>query len=254
MKTVVIVAPTYNEEENIEAFITNVLAQQIRVPQYKLEILISDSHSKDKTGEIVNKLHKKNSQVHFLDTKIPGPGKLGSGISSGLDYAVNKLEADLLITMEADLSNDPNKLPDFLAKLEKADLVVGSRYVAGGGVVNWSWWRKLLSLAANTILRILIWAPSLHEFTNLYRAFDKKVWIKLQPKISTQNGWLFVPAFIFEAIDAKPKFKIVEEPFTFYDRFGGRSKMNTTSYTKNLLVYALKFRARKTWNALSNLL
>lgn len=246
MKKLVVVAPTFNEAENIEAFITNVLAQQIRIPDHRLEILISDSHSKDKTGEIVKKMRRKNPNVFFQDTKVPGPGRLGSGLKEGLDYAVSKMSADTLITMEADLSNDPNKIPEFVARLDKADLVVGSRYVKGGGVVNWSWWRKLLSFGANFILRILAWTPKIHEFTNLYRAFKKEVWQEIEPQVSLHIGWLFVPAFIFEA--STRKLKIVEVPFIFYDRFGGRSKMRTMSYTKNLLRYALKFRLQKIWN------
>ncbi len=246
MKKLVIVAPTFNEQENIQTFLTNVLAQQILIPNYELNILVSDSHSKDKTAEIVKNFKRKEKKVFLLDTKIPGPGKLGAGLSEGLDYAISKLSADILITMEADLTNDINKIPEFVAKLEKYDLVIGSRYVKGGGVVNWSWWRKILSFGANTILRLLSGAPNLHEFTNLYRAFKKEVWLKIGPEVRIHTGWLFVPAFIFEATTTK--FKIIEAPYTFYDRFGGRSKMNTVNYTKNLLNYALRFRFNKLWN------
>lgn len=246
-KKAVIVAPTLNEQENIESFLTNIIAQQVRVSDYELEILISDSHSRDKTEQIVRNLQKREKCIHFLDVKEKG---LGLGLSKGLDFAVNRMKADVIITMEADLSNDPNKIPDFLAKLSKADLVVGSRYAKGGGIVNWSWWRKFLSLTANTLLRILAFTPNLHEFTNLYRAFKSEVWLELRPRISMHVGWLFVPAFIFEATTMK--FKIVEEPFVFYDRFGGKSKMKTLSYTRNLLHYALRFRLKRLWNALSS--
>jgi len=247
MKKVVVIAPTYNEEENIENFLTNVLAQEGRLTEYSLEILVSDSHSKDKTAEIVQKLSRKDKRIHYLDVKERG---LGLGLFKGLNHAVDRLGADILITMEADLSNDPNKIVDFLEKLKRADIVVGSRYGHGGGIVNWSWWRKTLSLVANTFLKFMAWYPNLNEYTNLYRCFKKVVWQQMQEKLSPYTGWLFVPAFIFVATTTK--FKIVEQPFVFYDRFGGRSKMHTLSYTKNLVEYAIKFRVKRIWNTFSN--
>jgi len=232
-RKIVVVAPTFNEEENIGSFIASVLLQDVHV-------LISDSHSSDQTPQIVKTLASKDKRVHYLDVKKRG---LGLGIAKGLDHAVNRLGADILITIEADLSCNPNQIPEFVKKAERADVVIGSRYVKGGGITNWSWWRRAFSFSANSILRLLAWAPKLHEFTNLYRAFDKKVWLDLRPKISMHTGWLFVPAFAFEVLDSKAK--IVEHPIIYHDRFGGRSKMRTLSYTKDLLRYALRHRLKK---------
>ncbi len=236
MKKIVVIAPTFNEEANIGSFIASVLAQNV-------EVLISDSHSTDGTAEIVKELSSKDKRVHYLDVKERG---LGLGLLRGLDYAVDKLNAEILVTMEADLSNDPKQLPDFIAKLNKADVVIGSRYVRGGRITNWSWWRKIFSLGANYSLRTLAWAPNLHEFTNLYRAFKKEVWLELRPKIKMHVDWLFVPAFAFEVLNSK--FKVRELPIIYYDRYGGRSKMQTLSYTKNLLHYALRYRVKKLWS------
>src|SRR3989338_2005384 len=197
MKKAVIVAPTLNEQENIEAFLTNVLAQRVRLSGYQLDILVSDSHSQDKTQEIVKKMRKRESGIHLLDVHEKG---LWLGLSKGLDYAINRLGADVLLTMEADLSNDPNKIPDFLTRLDKADLVIGSRYTLGGGIVNWSWWRKSLSLGANSTLRLLSFALQIHEFTNLYRAFKKDVWIKLRPLSYTRNLLKYALKFRFQKI------------------------------------------------------
>ncbi len=243
MKKLVIVAPTFNEEENIEDFITNTLAQQIRLNNVDLELLISDSISNDKTKEIVQKMQKKEKKLHFLESKTPGPGKLGAGLIEGLDYATSNLKADYLITMEADLTNDVNKIPEIADLLSKFEVVICSRYINGGRVVNWSLWRKFLSYFANLILRTLSGGSKLHEFTNLYRGFHKDVWQKLRPELIAQTDWLFVPAFVFAVIQGK--FKTVEIPYTFYDRFGGRSKMQTPSYTKNLLIFALKYRLNR---------
>lgn len=234
-RKIVVVAPTYNEEENIRGFLTSVLV-------YPVDVLVSDSHSSDKTAAIVKEFSVKNKHVHYLDVKKRG---LGLGLILGLDYAVKELKADILITMEADSSADPKQFPDFLKKLEKADLVVGSRYVAGGKIVNWSWWRKFLSLMGNAMLQFFAWTTKVHEFTNLYRVFTRDVWIQLRPKINMHTGWLFVPAFTFEALGKN--LKIEEQPMVFTDRAGGQSKMRTLSYTKNLLHYALRYRLKKIW-------
>lgn len=240
MKKLVVVAPTYNEEQNIELFLKSVLEQQKNLKDIDLEVLVSDSHSSDKTAQIVEKLFSQNKKVHFLDVQKRG---LGLGLIKGLDFAVDELKADLLITMEADRSADPKQFEEFLNKLKEADLVVGSRYMKGGKIENWTWWRKVISKIANTGLRLMALTLHLHEFTNLYRAFKKEVWITIRPKVQMHDDWIFVPAFIFETLGTK--FKIVEQPMVLSDRFGGKSKMNTVSYTRNLLRYAISYRLHK---------
>lgn len=230
---VVVVAPTYNEEENIGSFIASVLT-------YDVEVLISDSHSSDRTADIVKALASKDKRIHYLDVKERG---LGLGLSKGLDYAVNKLGANVLVTMEADMSNDPHQIPQFLDRVKKADVVLGSRYMKGGKITNWSWWRRGFSLGANSVLRLLAWTSKTHEFTNLYRAFTREAWLTIRPRISVHIDWLFVPAFAFETLGSG--LKIVEQPIIYFDRYGGRSKMKTLSYTKDLLRYALRYRLKK---------
>lgn len=232
-RKVVVVAPTFNEKENIQSFLEAVLVQ-------KVEVLISDSHSSDGTAEIVKKFAAKDRRVHYLDVEKRG---LGLALSKGLDYATETLKADVLVTMEADMSNDPKQLPEFIKKLENADVVIGSRYISGGAITNWSWWRKILSWWANLVLRILALSKRLHEFTNLYRVFSKDAWIEIRGKVSIYLDWLFVPAFAFEVLDTK--LRIVENPIIYFDRFGGRSKMQTPSYTIDLLRYALRYRIQK---------
>lgn len=243
MKKVVIIAPTYNEAENISSFIDAITKESKTLPGYVLHIVVSDSHSSDATAEIVRQLASKNKLIHYLDVHKRG---LGLGISKGLDFAVDKLKADYIITMEADLSCNPVQIKDFIGKLASHDLVVGSRYGRGGRIVNWSWWRKLLSRIANFLLMVLALSPQIHEFTNLYRGFRPQIWQKLKNKVSRYEGWLFVPAFVFEALDQN--FKITEQPIVYFDRFGGRSKMKTINYTFELLKYAIHFRLKKMFN------
>ncbi|MBI4099609.1 glycosyltransferase [Candidatus Microgenomates bacterium] len=232
-RPIVVVAPTFNEQDNIAAFLS-------ATTKFVPTIVVSDSQSTDHTAAIVKTYAAKNSGIHFLVGKTAGPGKLGVGLTAGIDYAFAKLGAKTVITMEADLSNNPAELPKFVQKAQRADLVLGSRYVAGGKIVNWSWWRRFLSWAANLILMFLAGTLRVHEFTNLYRAFNKKTWDTVRPKAGLHHGWLFVPAFAFEAIAAH--LTIVEQAIVYQDRFKGRSKMQTLSYTKNLLRYALRYR------------
>ena len=234
-RKIVVVAPTFNEEENIKAFILAVL-------KHKVTILISDSHSTDKTPQIVSTLMSKNfkSRLYYLDVKKRG---LGLGLSKGIDYAVDVLKADIVVTMEADLSNDVSKLSEFVKALDGCDMVVGSRYISGGGIKNWSLWRRLLSRAGNLLIRTLSGTHSLHEFTNLYRVFTPKVWKFIRPDLVKIDDWLFVPVFVLQA--AAGPFRIKELPYVFLDRFGGTSKMNTPSYTINLFKYAISKRLKK---------
>lgn len=238
MKKVVVIAPTFNEEASIGSFLTAVLGEQKNLPGYDLAVLISDSHSNDKTAEIVRSFRSRN--VYYLDVKKRG---LGLGLSQGLDYAVSRLSADILVTMEADLSNDPKQIPDFIKAIDGSDVVLGSRYAKGGKIINWSWWRKLLSRLANLILMFLAGTSKIHEFTNLYRAFTRQMWQRVGKKVAIHTGWLAVPAFAFEVLDTEAKVK--ELPIVYFDRFGGQSKMRTLSYTTELLRYALRYRLKK---------
>lgn len=242
-KRIVVIVPTYNEQDNIPAFVKSIAAQHGKLPNHELLILFSDSHSSDSTPTLVNKEVKRHKNIYYLDV---GKRGLGLGLREGLRYADKKFHPDLFITMEADLSNDPGQLPDFVDKLDKTPLVVGSRYSKGGRIVNWSWWRKVLSLVANYILRVAVFPAPLHEFTNLYRGFTVDVWRRVDADIEKHNGWLFVPAFVFTCL--KKNIPFVEQPIIYFDRFGGRSKMKTVSYTKDLLIYAFRFKIKQLWN------
>lgn len=242
MKKIVIVAPTFNEQENIANFIEMVLLKKKDIKAVDLAILISDSRSQDKTKDIVLNIASKEPKVKYLDTKVAGPGKLGKGLFEGINYAFSTLKADAIITMEADLSNNPEQIPQFISKLATNDFVVGSRYVKGGKIVNWSWWRKMLSLSGNLLIRTILGFPKIHEFTNLYRAFNLKTWTQVKGVVKSYQGWTFVPVFAYTALDSK--LKIAELPIVYYDRFGGRSKMHTVSYIKNLLRLTILYRLK----------
>lgn len=239
MSRIAIVAPTFNEQENISSFIDAIFSEAKKIHGCETFLIISDSHSSDDTANIVERKSRTKKNLVYLDVKKRG---LGLGIREGLNYAVDKLKADYLITIEADLSNDPKKILRIVELLKKYDLVIGSRYIRGGGIKNWSWWRKKLSFGANLGLRLLA-LSKIHEYTNLYRGFNRLTWMKLRGRLNRYDGWLFVPAFIFEFLSIG--MSSTEMPFIYFDRFGGRSKMRTLSYTKNLLLYALSYRMNR---------
>lgn len=236
---IVIIAPTLNEEGTIKAFITELLKQTRKHTTYQWHILIVDSHSTDKTEKIVLGMRKKYGRKVTL---LSAPRGLGKSLYRGFDYALLKLHGDFALTLEADLSNDPKQFPRFLKELSQSDLVVGSRYIKGGRIKHWSRWRKLLSATANVGLRILIGGP-IHEYTNLYRAVRLSRWKQMRKRLKSCEGWLFVPALAFEAI--RLNLRISEVPIIYADRRAGSSKMDTPSYTKNLLFYALRFRMNR---------
>ncbi len=241
MKTplVAIVVPTLNEEGAIGEFLRLLLIVTTAEKKFRWHLVVVDSQSADRTTEIIDAFKRRHKD--FL-TLISAPRGLGRSLFLGLDFCCFKLKADYAITLEADLSNDPKQLPEFITPLTTADLVVGSRYTAGGRIEHWSFWRKFLSFSANLTLRLLV-GGKIKEYTNLYRSLRLTSWRKLRLGLVNTTDWLFVPALVFEAI--RLKLRISEIPITYADRRAGQSKMDTPSYTKSLLLAAIRFRMNK---------
>ena len=116
MKKVVVVVPTYNEKGSIEEVVKLILEQNGKVPGFEIHVLVTDSHSPDETGEIAAEISTKNVRVHFLDIQEKG---LGLAIIKGYEYALEKLNADVLMQIDADLQHDPNDIPKFLEKINQ---------------------------------------------------------------------------------------------------------------------------------------
>ena len=167
---IVVNIPTYNEEQNIEEIIKRVLAQGKNIPGADLHVLVSDSHSPDKTPQIVKSLSKTNPKIHYLDVKKRG---LGIGVVKGHRFAIDKLKADILAQMDGDLSHDPSTLPQMVKYItEGYDLVSGSRLMKGGR--NLLGWHRRLFTKGSSLFCKLSWGTfSLSEYTNSYRVFTK---------------------------------------------------------------------------------
>ena len=165
---VLVVIPTYNERENLPRIIARVRAA---VPT--AHVLVADDSSPDGTGEVAEALAADDDHVRVLHR--PGKQGLGAayldGFAWGMDHGF-----DVLVEMDADGSHQPEQLPDLLARVEAgADLVLGSRYVPGGSVVNWPRHRELLSRGGNTYVRLVLGLP-LRDATGGYRAFRGRRW------------------------------------------------------------------------------
>jgi dolichol-phosphate mannosyltransferase len=242
MKKIVIILPTYNEKENIEDMVKLVLTAGAKIPGWKIEVLVSDSHSPDGTGKIVEKLNQKEKNVYLLDVKERG---IGIGLVKGYQYAFDKLEADAVIQMDADLQHNPEELPAFIKALDRGyEFVQGSRFVMGGAN-KLEWYRQVLSRGANIVSGILLGINQVHEFTASYRAFTKELFkrINMDEIPWRSSSFIFQPAFLFAAVAVLAR--ITEVPITFIDRERGYSKMEYIRYMLDILFFGARMRIKK---------
>src|SRR5258708_39303381 len=214
MKTLLII-PTYNELENLRPLLDQVGAY---APQ--TDMLIVDDHSPDGTGELADQLCQENARVHVLHR----PGKLGLGTAylAGFQYALQH-GYEAAFEMDADFSHDPRYLPAFYQAIEQADVVIGSRYIAGGDTPNWSLLRRLISGGGNIFARVLLGLP-VHDCTAGYRLYRRRVLEGLDLQMVQSQGYAFQIEMAYRAV--QQGFKIVETPIVFLDRRVGKSKMS----------------------------
>lgn len=211
-----IIVPTYNEVENIERLIDRVLAEDPRI-----DMLIVDDGSPDKTAELVKSLPTFKTRVDIIER----PRKMGLGTAylAGFRWALERDYA-YVMEMDADFSHDPAHLPQFLAAIENADLVLGSRYLDGRvSVVNWPIGRLLLSYFANVYARFGTGLP-VWDATGGFKCFRRGVLAAIDLDQVRSNGYSFQIEMSFRAW--RKRFQIKEIPIVFVDRTEGTSKMS----------------------------
>ena len=211
-----VIVPTYNERENIRPLIDSVLSKDARI-----DMLIVDDGSPDGTGAIVDEIAAASSRVFALHR----PSKLGLGTAylEGFRWALAR-SYDYVFEMDADFSHNPDHLPEFLRRIEDADLVLGSRYRNGRvTVVNWPMPRLLLSYAANIYARAIT-GLQLFDSTGGFKCFRRKVLETIDLSAVKSNGYAFQIEMSFRAW--KKGFRIAEIPIVFVDRTEGESKMS----------------------------
>ena len=214
MKALVIV-PTYNEKENLQSIIPEILKQDP-----SLYILVVDDNSPDGTGKVADQIAGTNGRVFVLHR--PGKMGLGQAYVAGFKYALER-DFDLIFEMDADFSHDPKYLPEFLKAVVKADLVVGSRYLTGVNVVNWPMSRLLLSYFANFYARLVTGLP-VRDTTSGFKCYRRAVLERMTLDKIGSEGYSFQIETSFRAW--KQGFKISEVPIVFVDRKQGESKMS----------------------------
>jgi dolichol-phosphate mannosyltransferase len=222
--SVAVVIPTYNERENLEGIVAGVRAA---VPD--ADVLIVDDNSPDGTGELADKLALADDRMHVLHrTQKAG---LGAAYLAGFGWALDR-GYGALVEMDADGSHDPAELPDLLAALETADLVVGSRWVKGGTVRNWPRSREILSRGGNAYARFAL-GLSVHDATGGYRAYRAEALRDLGLHAVRSQGYCFQIELTARAAQAG---KIITEvPITFTERVRGSSKMSNAIVAEALV-------------------
>ncbi len=238
MKSLIVI-PTYNEYDNISELITDVLNM---IPA--ADLLIVDDNSPDGTGQLVEDIRARDSRVHVIHR----PGKLGLGTAYvlGFHYAIDH-DYDLVFEMDADYSHDPKYLPDFFEAASSADLVIGSRYIRGGGTPNWSALRKFVSGGGNTFARIMLGIPT-HDCTGGYRCYRTEALRKLDLDRVRAQGYAFQVemAYVFW----KRGYRVTEVPIVFMDRRVGTSKMSRKIFVEAFLwVISTRLRGDPAVNA-----
>lgn len=234
---VVIINPTYNEKENIEKLIT-ILENEIfpQIKNHDMNILVADDNSPDGTALEVRKLMKKWDNLDINSGEKLG---LGAAYVRAMTYAIDKMKADVVFEMDADLQHDPEKISEFLKKIDEGyDMVIGNRYSDGGSIPkNWPFMRKIFSIVANLFVRTVFTKFSVHDWTGGYRALKKEVFLKEKDALTNYKGYIFQISFLHIAI--KDGFKIGEVPFHFSDRTLGRSKIAPLNYIMEVVKFVL---------------
>lgn len=234
MKTAVIVIPTYNEAGNIKNLVDKLFSVTKDLTRWDVHVMVVDSNSPDKTDELVEKLQVTYHKLHLERTKKEG---LGKAYVHGFTQAIEKLNPYVLFEMDADLSHDPDVIPQFLKKIEKgADFVVGSRYIKGGSIPsNWGLHRKIFSIFGNLIVRLGFMRLDVSDWTNGFRAIKSWVVKASLDHIKNYSGYVFQIAFLDYVYNKKAH--IQEVPIRFIDRTQGESKIDSVQYIFQMLSY-----------------
>jgi dolichol-phosphate mannosyltransferase len=213
---VLVVVPTYDEAENLDRVVA-----RLHQSQPDVDVLVVDDSSPDGTGRIADALAVADDRVHVMHQ----PGKRGLGVAyrAGFAWGLDR-DYDYLVEMDADGSHQPEELGRLLdAATDGADLVIGSRWIYGGRVVNWPWHRRFISRAGTAYARVMLGLP-VHDSTAGFRVLRRGTLERLDLDAIHSHGYCF-QIDLTRCVDAAGM-SIVEVPVTFVEREHGRSKMS----------------------------
>lgn len=225
MKTTVII-PTYNESENIKAIIDAVFTA---VPS--VDILVVDDNSPDGTAEIVNTLKSKYPNLAILNRK--GKEGLGKAYMNAFQEVLKDSSVDTVIMMDADFSHDPKNLADLIKLREQYDVVVGSRYIKGGGTVGWELWRRIISQGGGIYSRLITGLP-VHDCTGGFNAISTKFLRRVNFEKIDASGYAFQIELKYNLFKLGAKF--IETPIIFKNRVTGESKITNFIIREGILA------------------
>lgn len=234
--TVVVIVPTYNERPNIGTVALSVIGLGAN---YRL--LIVDDGSPDGTGAVADAL----AAVHPAQIEVihrPGKGGLGPAYIAGFRRALD-LAPDLVAQMDADLSHDPEALPRLIAAARDVDLVIGSRYVSGGGTTGWPLWRRVLSRLGGNYARAVLGAP-VADLTGGYKVWRRATLESIDLERLRSDGYAFTIETTWRALRSGAR--VAEVPITFADRVAGASKLSRRIvFEAAFIVWKLRWEARR---------
>ena len=223
----VVVLPTYNEADNIDRFL-----RAVRKAAPETDVLVVDDDSPDGTGPLAQQLADELGRIEVMSR--PGKSGLGSAYRDGFAKVLGSGEYDIVVSMDADMSHDPERIPDFIRLVaDGADLVIGSRYVTGGGTTDWPVRRQLLSKWGNMYTRTILGVPS-RDCTSGYRAYRATSLAAIDPTSTSAEGYAFLTELVRRL--ASNGSVITESPIIFRDRTAGKSKMSGRIIVESMLL------------------
>ena len=221
---VLVCIPTYNERENLPRIV-----ERVRAAVPAADVLVLDDNSPDGTGQVADELVAADSQVHVLHR--PGKQGLGNAYLAGFAWALEQ-GYSAIVEMDADGSHQPEQLPRLLEALAGADVVLGSRWVPGGQVVNWPLHRKVLSVGGNVYTRVMLGMP-VGDATGGYRAYRAAALKEMDLHDVASQGYCFQVDLVWRAV--RRGLTVREVPITFVEREVGDSKMSQDIVRESLV-------------------
>lgn len=231
---ILIVIPTYNERENVPLVVEAIM----KLPVAGIHVFVVDDNSPDGTGNVAEELAKKYPITIFHRQKKEG---LGRAYRDAFRKALTTFpDATYIIQMDADLSHDPADIPRLLKAAREAYLVLGSRYISGGGIANWHWARKIVSAAGNAYTRWVLWLPY-RDLTGGFKCWRREALAALDLDRISSLGYNFQIETTYQA--HKKGFRIKEIPIVFTERRSGISKFNIKIILESFLnVFLMRFK------------
>jgi dolichol-phosphate mannosyltransferase len=233
---VLIVTPTYNERDNLPVLAAGVLKHD------GARMLVVDDGSPDGTGQVADRLVLENpGRVEVMHRT--GPRGLGRSYVDGLLHAIQNSRAEFICQMDADLSHNPEYLPELVAAAADSDLAIGSRYLRGVSVVNWPLHRIFLSAFGNRYIRFITGLAA-SDCTSGYRCWRREALARMPIANMVSDGYSFLVEMLYEA--KRRGFRITEVPIIFVERRQGQSKLSSNVLMESLIMpWRLVLRSRR---------